>query len=145
MENRREELIKILGESRFGITSFETLADRIEALYSDKWISVEERIVCAAIWYKELNNLSEKWNTILRPTNIETGIVICGHRHPHCMYIMMAMTGKRSVVTECGKYVQGFLTSSNRFVDRKEAAGIFTKLGGKLNYSQTELYSEDLY
>jgi hypothetical protein len=109
----------------------------------------KESILCAAIWYQDLDKMSEKWIPIvegyMRPHNIQKGIVICGYRHPSCMYTMIAITGKRSVETECGEYVQGFLTSKNRFVDRKEAAKIFVENGGVLLYSTNELYSEDLY
>lgn len=108
-----------------------------------------ERILCAAIWYKDLNNLSEKWvedvTGMMRPKNIDCGIVFCGYRHPSCMYQMIAITGKRSITSECGNYVQGFLTSQNRFVDRKEGAAIFIASGGELKYSTNRLYSEDLY
>ena len=104
-----------------------------------------EKILCAAIWYKELDKLSPKWDTLLRPVNVKEGIVLCGHRHPHCMYQMIAITGKRSVSVECGEYVQGFLTSTNRFVDREEGARIHVANGNKLNYSTKELFSEDLY
>lgn len=61
------------------------------------------------------------------------------------MYTMIAITGKRSVEKECGKYIQGFLTSANRFVDRAEGAEIFVASGGTLKYSSNRLYSEDLY
>lgn len=108
-----------------------------------------EKIICAAIWYKELDKMSDKWiptiEGFMRPKNITKGIVICGYRHPSCMYTMIAITGNKSVESECGEYSQGFLTSLNRFVDRKEGAEIFIKCGGKLNYSTDTLYSEDLY
>lgn len=110
---------------------------------------MKEYILCAAIWYKELDKLSNKWTPIaegyMRPHNIKQGIVICGYRHPSCMYTMIAITGKRSVETECGEYIQGFLTSKNRFVDRKEAAIIHVANGNILKYSSRDLYSEDLY
>ena len=110
---------------------------------------MNEFVLCAAIWYKELDKMSEKWTPniegFIRPKNIDKGIVICGYRHPSCMYTMVAITGMRSVETDCGKYSQGFLTSKNRFVDRKEGALLFTQSGGKLNYSTNELFSEDLY
>ena len=44
-----------------------------------------------------------------------------------------------------GEHVQGFLTNKNRFVDREEGAKIWIANGGELNYSKTQLYSEDLY
>jgi hypothetical protein len=87
--------------------------------------------------------------TLLRPVNIDRGVVFCGYRHPHCMYTMVAVTGLRSVTIApdaAGESVQGFLTSYNRFVDRAEAAKIFTASTGKQpKYSTIELYSEDLY
>ena len=105
-----------------------------------------EKILCAAIWYKELpllkNNIP---SNLLRPVNCNSGIVFCGCRHPHCLYQMVAMTGKRQC--EVGKYIQGFLTNKHRFVDRKEGASIALACGqiDKLNYSSDSLYSEDLY
>src|ERR1035437_1031479 len=107
-----------------------------------------ERILCAAIWYKELPLINDDIpSNLLRPVNIATGIVFCGFRHPHCMYQMVAITGTRSVKPECGDYSQGFLTSKNRFVNRKEAAIIAIACGqiDKLEYSDDTLYSEDLY
>ena len=56
---------------------------------------------------------------------------------------MITMTGKRQ--SEAGEEIQGFLTSKNRFVNRKEGAQIHIANGGKLNYSTHTLYSEDLY
>ena len=107
---------------------------------------MEERIICSAIWYQELP-LKKKGMPNQNPINVDRGAVFCGHRHPHCMYTMIAVTGLRSVEPVCGKYVQGFLTNLNRFVDRKEGAKIALASGQikKLNYSKTSLYSEDLY
>lgn len=106
---------------------------------------MNEYILCAAIWYKELDKLSDKWDTLLRPVNIDKGIVLCGFRHPHCMYQMISITGKRSVEPQCGEYVQGFLTSKNRFVNREEGAIIHQSNGRELKYSTKDLFSEDLY
>jgi hypothetical protein len=89
--------------------------------------------------------LVRKFEHNVLPINCNKGIVFCGFRHPHCMYSMISVTGKRSVETEVGKYVQGFLTDKNRFVDRREGAKIHIANGGKLKYSTRDLYSEDLY
>lgn len=107
-----------------------------------------ERILCAAIWYKELPLINDDIpSNLLRPVNCTTGIVFCGFRHPHCMYQMVAITGTRSVKPECGDYSQGFLTSKNRFVNRKEAAIIAIACGQiiKTEYEEGVLFSEDLY
>lgn len=97
-----------------------------------------EIIICAAIWYKEQPTAN------LLPTNCNAGVVIGGHRHPHCIYTFTALTGKRSVLPECGNYVQGFLTNLNRFVDRKEGGVIAFKANQTTELKKT-LYSEDIY
>jgi len=100
-----------------------------------------EKIICAAIWYKDLAD------AIYRPINIDKGVVVCGHRHLHCIHILVALIGKRSVAPEVGEYVQGFLTDKNRFVDREEGAKIAlaAEQVDKLNFNKSRLYSEDLY
>lgn len=100
-----------------------------------------EKIICSAIWYKELPT------PVYRPSNVDKGIVFCGYRHIHCIHQMVAIAGKRSVWSEVGEYVQGFLTDTNRFVDRKEAAKIAIDSGqiDNLNNKKIRLYSEDLY
>lgn len=110
----------------------------------EKMDNKPEYILCSAIWYQELPLEREIEHNVL-PINCDRGIVFCGHRHTHCMYSMIAVTGKRSVETEVGEYVQGFLTSENRFVNREEGSKIHVANGGKLTFSQRELYSEDLY
>jgi hypothetical protein len=100
----------------------------------------DEKIVCAAIWYKEQTTAK------ILPNNIKEGIVVGGLRHSYCIATFVALTGKRSVLPECGEYVQGFLTTKDRFVDRNEAMGI-AKASGQVTSKQSfeELYSEDLY
>lgn len=105
-----------------------------------------EYITCAAIWYKKLPTQNQL------PKNIEEGVVICGHRHGNCISTLKSLTGLRSVFTgpeSVGEYEQGFMTSRNRFVDRKEAMMIAINC----NQVQSEnlhnpligLFSEDIY
>ena len=109
----------------------------------------QERVICAAVWYRDIPlkvNIPSNRN----PYNINKGAVICGHRHPHCMWTMVALTGIKSVEPECGHYVQGFLTNCNRFVTRIEAGKIAWKAGQlqRKPYFKgkwVEIYSEDLY
>ena len=105
--------------------------------------SVEE-ILCAAIWYKEFPILKEIPSDLLRPYNCDCGIVFAGHRHPHCAYQAVAISGKPQ--HQLGAKIQGFLTNLNRFVDRHEGAKIAIDNGQitKLKYGN-QLYSEDLY
>jgi len=103
---------------------------------------VMEYILCAAIWYKDL----ESQNFL--PVNCESGVVVCGWRHSNCIAVLNALNGKRSVTGEVGDYTQGFLTNKNRFVDRKEGWAIAEKanqINDRERGSALTLYSEDLY
>jgi hypothetical protein len=103
-----------------------------------------EKILCAAIWYKELPLVKPE---VLEPRgfspyNVDKGLVFCGWRHPNCIYQKVALTGLRDA--ESGENVQGFLTSENRFVDREEAAQIAFD-AGQTKENKIRLFSEDLY
>jgi len=109
---------------------------------------MKEIILCAAIWYKDLTPLNPKKirHELYLPNNIDEGIVFCGHRHPHCLYQMIAIYG--CYQSRAGFEVQGFLTSGNRFVNRKEALKIAlnaNQIIDKDNIRGKQLYSEDLY
>jgi len=58
-----------------------------------------EKIVCSAIWYKDLPTPAHK------PVNIDKGIVFCGLGHVFCLHQMVAMTGKYS--HQVGEYIVG--------------------------------------
>jgi hypothetical protein len=107
----------------------------------------QERIVCAAIWYSEIPLIKPKAAEIARPKNINNGIVICGLRHANCILTKSALTGFTDY--EAGHNEQGFITTQNRFVDRKEAAVIALACGQvtELKYftMSKELDSSDLY
>ena len=100
-----------------------------------------EYILCAAIWYKDIP-LVKKFDGNVLPVNCDRGLVFCGWRHPQCIYTKCSITGLKDY--ESGENVQGFLTSKNRFVDRREAAKIAFEFG-QIDFQKTELYSEDLY
>jgi hypothetical protein len=104
---------------------------------------MNEYILCAAIWYKFIPIKKEIPDNVL-PINCDRGLVFCGYRHSHCMYTMVSVTGIRSVESEVGDYVQGFLTSKNRFVDREEGARIHIANGHTIDF-ENRLFSEDLY
>ena len=103
-----------------------------------------ETIICSAIWYRDLPT------AIRLPTNIKSGLVVLGHRHPDCISTVLCLSGKRTVELAddgVGKTTQGFITNTNKFVNREEAAiiALESKQISKLNYSTETLYSEDLY
>ena len=108
-----------------------------------------ERIVCAAIWYKEIS-LKKEIPQIL-PKNCNKGIVVAGLRHGQCIWTVACLTGLRTVTHAedgTGKFYEGFLTTHNRFVGRKEALKIALKQNQVIdlaNIRGDELYSKDLY
>jgi hypothetical protein len=99
--------------------------------------SKPEYVICAAIWFKDGKQ------HVHQPKNVKDGFVVCGRRHHNCYYIasICLAEGYSEVKGTC---VQGFLTSKDIFIDRKEA--------GKLAFEQKQiheltdcLFSEDLY
>lgn len=95
----------------------------------------EEYILCSAIWYQD----DESY--VHQPKNIEYGFVVCGRRHHN---IINTLGQKFLFKTQKNRSVQGFLTNTDRFVDRKEAAKIAYKYG-QISAPKKELYSEDIY
>lgn len=104
-----------------------------------------ERILCAAIWYKEIP--LKKIITGVLPKNCDRGIVILGHRHGQCIWTVGSLTGLRTCTIAddaTGESEQGFLTNTNRFVNREEAA-IIAFNSKQIDKEIKTLYSEDLY
>lgn len=102
----------------------------------------EEYILCAAIWFDD----GEKH--IHQPKNIETGLVLCGWRH-HCIFPQMgglfhSMPTVKERIEKGIKETQGFITNTNRFVDRIEAAKIAFE-AKQIKEPLKYLKSEDIY
>lgn len=105
---------------------------------------MKEKILCAAIWYKQLPKSASM------PINIDEGIVVCGRRHHDIISSVKALSGLRTVTFSedaVGEFEQGFITNLNRFVSRKEAAiiAIEAKQLKEGVLSVEKLFSEDLY
>ena len=96
----------------------------------------DEKVLCAAIWFNDGQHYYHQ------PTNIPSGFVISGWRHGSILMVAKAMNCKISPNDQ----VQGFITSKNRFLNRKEARE-FVLSTGQLQTTEfgDELYSEDLY
>lgn len=98
-------------------------------------------IICAAIWFKDGNKYSHQ------PRNVDSGLVVCRRRHHNCFLTAFELNGGKKIegLSEVNeRAVQGFLTSDDRFVDRKE--------GGQIAFDARQtaelkdcLFSEDLY
>lgn len=97
-----------------------------------------ERILCAAIWFDD--GITGR---VHQPKNIDTGYVICGRRHHNC-FATHAVFRDRDFVLKSTEVEQGFVTSNDFFVDRKEAARI-AYLAGQIDFLPEALLSEHLW
>ena len=93
-------------------------------------------IICSAILFKDGKQ------HVHQPFNIESGFVICGHRHHNCFMTASILNEDKKI--QGYEDIQGFLTNENIFVDRKEAGRIAFE-AGQTDVLISELYSEDLY
>jgi hypothetical protein len=117
---------------------------------------MKEFILCAAIWIND----GEKHEQ--QPENIETGFVICGRRHNNCYQTIKSLTNQtpnerigdliKSLSAEELRKHQGFITSLDRYVDRKEGWKIAVAnnqvqfgLDATDNGDESILISENLY
>lgn len=116
----------------------------------------KEFILCAAIWINDGLKHSQQ------PVNIESGFVICGRRHNNCYQTIQSLTDKspnerignllKSMSIEEQRKHQGFITSIDRYVDRKEGWRIAKEnnqiqfgLKASENEDDSILISENLY
>ncbi len=93
-----------------------------------------EYILCAAVHFRD--GLKREH----QPKNIESGIVVCGRRHHNALMTLFEFAKE----PKGEKVKQGFLTNTDRFVTRKEAAQIAYKCG-QITKEQNTLFSEDLW
>lgn len=113
---------------------------------------MQERIACAAIWYKNAvyrGKFSDGDGRFPhQPRNIKKGVVVCGLRHCNCLGILVALFPGREYILDRPKAsVQGFLTTKNRFVSRKVADKI-AQAAGQISGPAPHydgLHSEDMY
>lgn len=94
-----------------------------------------ETIICSAIWYNDKKVHDHQ------PRNITEGYVMCGRRHHNIIHLHQILTGKK---TRGDSSTQGFLTSLDRFVNRKESA-LVAKAAGQIKEDTGGLISEQLY
>lgn len=52
---------------------------------------IVEKIICAAIWYLDLPTQNFKC------INQDRGLIVCGHRHGHCIDIVKSLAQLRTV------------------------------------------------
>ena len=105
---------------------------------------MEEIILCAAIHY------DDKIIHIGQPNNIKTGYVICGFRHNNIKDTFYDLFSETQYSDVKNSITEGFLTSKNNFVNRKNAYWIAKERNQIRNYMNEDdkyenLISEDLY
>lgn len=106
-------------------------------------MDIQERILCAAIHYPDMESPNPSFKN---GYNVE-GYVACGFRHVTVLHDTACNERVHGLFLP-KEHVQGFLTSTNRFVDRKEAWVIAEKANQIVNRDaglHEELFSENLY
>jgi len=91
-------------------------------------------ILCAAIHWVD-GPTSEHL-----PKNLKKGLVICGRRHHNCFSTLFAF----DLDYDKSEINQGFISSDDRFLTRKQAAKMAFKFG-QIDKPANCLVSEDLY
>jgi len=100
-----------------------------------------EYIVCAATWFMDDRKHHHQ------PKNIDRGLVIMGMGHHNCVTISNLVYMNPKEIEK----IHGFMTNTNRFVDRREAYKIAVSFGqleagkGHMGNGDTKLDSADLY
>lgn len=88
----------------------------------------KEYILCSAIHFDDGNE-----EHVHQPKNIVSGFVVCGRRHHNCFITAFILNGEESVTKKVAsdgwKITEGFVTNTDRFVDRKEAMPIAFEAG----------------
>ena len=107
---------------------------------------MNEFIICAAIWYDDGEIYKDQ------PININTGFVVAGRRHYNCLETLKILNKTLDNKISENRNNQGFLTSLDRYVNRKEAWTIAKKnnqiqfgLMASDNGEDSILISENLY
>lgn len=100
-----------------------------------------EKILCSAVYRNDGKKHPHQ------PRNVKEGFVVGGLRHCNCIAVIASLTGDPVRRPED---LQGFLTTSNRFVNRYVAFKIAKKAKQLLRPRiirevPSQLYSEDLW
>lgn len=98
---------------------------------------MKEYILCSAVWF------DDGVAYVHQPINIKSGYVICGKRHHNC-FALQSVFSNNGMIRSWNSDTQGFLTNTDRFVGRREAAKIAFE-SKQINQIKEELFSEDLY
>lgn len=108
---------------------------------------MKEFIICAAIKIVDLDNKGTSGSSGSSDPSI-SGKIFFGHRHNNCYQALnneLSWTMNRQEISKLNR-IEGFVTSKNRFVDRREAFLIAKRNKQIINdVFSKDLYSENLY
>ena len=115
---------------------YKNIVDRVRELKEDLeyMLFSRERIVCSAIWFKTEEEHPHQ------PKGRWGGLTIYGRGHHQCYHIAYLISKDLKKLP----HEEGFLTSHNRFVDRREASSI-ALLAGQVKSYKKQLFSEDIW
>lgn len=86
---------------------------------------------------------------IVAAVKLPDGRIIRGHRHSDCYNNLRGRPDRDSIFKQESQIIEGFLTSHNRFVDRKEGRRLQDEAGipsaDPTGFRGSILFSEDLY
>lgn len=103
---------------------------------------MKEYILCAAVLFEDDAKHKEQ------PKNIDNGFVVCGRRHNNCFATAYDLIGKEHVdyfvSNDIWIITCGFITSTDRFVNREEASQIAFD-ANQVDKKYEILISEHLY
>lgn len=140
LKTRYIDNIRIINES--GLYSL-ILSSKLESAKRFKrWITSE--VLPSIRKTGEYKTSSDGKKRPHQPTNIPSGAVFCGLRHPSILSQLAAYG-----IAHKNRSVQGFLTSKNRFLTREEASELVRNNNQEMVVDRSaireQLYSEDLY
>lgn len=103
-------------------------------------MDMREFIICAAIHFKDGKKYKDQ------PNNITDGLIVAGRRHSNCY---LTVENLKNTTMHSVENIHGFITSTDRFVNRTESYYIAKREGqlfsGIIHDDNPILISEELY
>jgi hypothetical protein len=111
---------------------------------------MKETILCAACFFPNFpQDRYSKTLYISLPKNISSGLVIQGRRHSDCLAMYINFCSAHADPIDAMNNVDGFITSSNKFLTREQAWVVAKEAGQLFDWAlgldEGSLISEHLY
>ena len=131
------------------------LRKKLENIITDQRVMVMIEDICLAFLTETIQQSMEvgreKEVCICAAIKMPDGYIVRGHRHNDCIHTIYGIKRYQTGLSKMYEaIIEGFITTRNRFVDRKEGLKLQMAAGIKSadregKYRGDELYSEDLY